>query len=533
MPKLGRLLPNLCQIGLETVVVTAFVSLKLLLHDNMGEINEVDVLPRAKQFVDPNWIPDDWYLNQPPGYRWLFDLTIGRLIHTAGFLTASIAGRLWCYSVLSLGLVLIARSLGLKLPLLLLAIALLLYTPLSQGVIAHEWIFGGLEAKSVAYGFVLLAIWLLLRRRFRWMALLLGLATSFHVLVGGWTFLVAVAWLIVNRDRYLKSIWHLATLGLIYLAASAFAIPAVLQQLLTPAPASLVPPSFIYVFLRLPHHLNPLSWPTGGFIKLLIYLMVLVVSIRILTQQQTEEPSECDQARIRLFEFTLLSLVPFTLGLAIAPFDSQGSLLQFYPFRLGDVMLPLATCLLLSCALQQRAGIRRQLMLSLICTGLLSLACSIQAVTLQKQIGVLSQFPEVDADFKALCDWVRTQTPADATVVSPPVQFVEFSWLAERPTIAKYKLLPQNKTAVLSWYERLSDLSGGPFPQPKQFRSRNRREAIEHTLTQGYRQLTTTKAVALMTNYNAPYLMTEVDHHLHLPIAYQNQRYRLYKKRSP
>jgi hypothetical protein len=40
-------------------------------------------------------------------------------------------------------------------------------------------------------------------------------------------------------------------------------------------------------------------------------------------------------------ELTLISLIPFVLGVAIAPFDSQGRFLQYYPFRLADIMLPL------------------------------------------------------------------------------------------------------------------------------------------------------------------------------------------------
>ena len=54
-----------------------------------------------------------------------------------------------------------------------------------QGIAANESIIGGLEAKAVAYGFVILAISLMLWNFYYSMALLLGLATSFHVLVGG------------------------------------------------------------------------------------------------------------------------------------------------------------------------------------------------------------------------------------------------------------------------------------------------------------------------------------------------------------
>jgi hypothetical protein len=151
------------------LAVTAFLSLKLLLDSNMGGggWNEVDVLPLAKHYADPTWIPGDWYLNQPPGYRLLFLALFGRLIAAWGFLATSLIGRLLCYGLVASGLVLIGRKLSLSLPSLLLAVALFLYINRYQGMAAYEWLVGGLEPKAVAYGFVLLAIGLMLEGRDR------------------------------------------------------------------------------------------------------------------------------------------------------------------------------------------------------------------------------------------------------------------------------------------------------------------------------------------------------------------------------
>jgi len=52
--------------------------------------------------------------------------------------------------LVSSGLVLLGRKLGLSLPLLLLAV--FLYVGRSQGVAAREWLVRGLEPKSIAYG---------------------------------------------------------------------------------------------------------------------------------------------------------------------------------------------------------------------------------------------------------------------------------------------------------------------------------------------------------------------------------------------
>lgn len=525
----GQTLPNLCGTGLRVLAVLAFISLKLLLDNNL-EGNEIDVLPLARQFADPSWVPGDWYLNQPPGYRLLFQALFGRLIVSWGFLATSIVGRLACYGLVALGLVLIGKKLGLSLPLLLLAVGLFVYT--KQAVAASEWIVGGLEAKSVAYGLVLLAIALMLTGRYRWTVFMLGLATSFHVLVGAWTFLTLIGWLTIRWNR-LKSLWHLAPLFGLYLLTSAFAVKPVLEQLFTTLPPSTVTPSYIYVFLRLPHHLNPLSWSSEKWIKLAAYLLVLALCI-ILLQQRSPSHKLSRQyiAQCELYQFTLLSLVPFMLGLAISPFDSQGSLLQYYPFRLGDVMLSLNTYLLFACTLQQAFTGRGRQVLSLVCIVVVTVTCSIQSVTFYKQYLSLNQLPPVEPEFIALCDWVRTSTPTDTTVVSPPANFYEFTWLAERPTIAKFKLLPQTKAGIIGWYERLNDLSSGFFGSTTSRYTNNSRRKMRRRLTDGYNQLTTAQVDALMTKYQATYFMSSIAHQLDLPKAYSNSHYVLYARRT-
>lgn len=221
---------------LQILIVIAFLSFKLLLERNMGSVNEVDILPLAKQYADPTWIPGDWYLNQPPGYRLLFLALFGKLAVIWGFLATSLIGRLLCYSLVSSGLVLLGRRLGLSLPLLMLAVGLFLYVGRSQGVTAREWLVGGLEPKSVAYGLLLLAVGLMLEGCYRWMALMLGLAASFHVLVGGWASLAVVGWLVLRRKTDFANIRYLGSILLIYIAASAFAVLLVLEQLFTPTP---------------------------------------------------------------------------------------------------------------------------------------------------------------------------------------------------------------------------------------------------------------------------------------------------------
>ncbi|MDJ0594409.1 MAG: hypothetical protein QNJ72_31280 [Pleurocapsa sp. MO_226.B13] len=100
----------------QTIVVFIFLSLRLLLDRNMSGFvwNEVDVLPLAKQFVAPDWVANDWYLNIQTNYRYLFQIIFGWFIVHFGFLATSIMGRLICYALVAWGIVLLGQKLGLS-----------------------------------------------------------------------------------------------------------------------------------------------------------------------------------------------------------------------------------------------------------------------------------------------------------------------------------------------------------------------------------------------------------------------------------
>lgn len=527
--------PSLRSTGLTVLILVALISFRFLLDGNLGTgaQNEGDVLPLARQYADPSWIPGDWYLNQPPGYRWLFQGIFGHLIRTIGFLGGSIVGRLLCYCLIAWGMVRIGRQLGLRLPGLVLTIVALIYLG-RQSVAAKEWMLGGLEAKSVAYGLVVLAVSLLLEGRYVAMMLLLGLATSFHVLVGGWVFLAALGWVLLGGKPRWRNERTLLMAISAYGAGSVFALPSLFDHLFRPAPASEIAPSYIYAFIRLPHHLNPQTWNSDWWVRPLIYLIVLLLTWGWLHRRWWTEKSVEYGAQRALAEFTLLTLVPFAVGVAIAPLDADGRWLQYYPFRVGDVMLPFATCLLVACAVERELSksLVRRRMFQVICGLLLVWGLVQQQSEFGQQVQAVRQFPgeeqRVTPELGELYDWLKTHTPEGVTIVSPPTEMYNLTWLTERPTIAKYKFFPQSKAGILGWYERMSDLSGGESFWKLASPRKDARDEIRDAMEAGYNQLTTTQAIGLMEKYRSNYFVTHIEHRLELPLVYRNARYGVY-----
>ncbi|MCC0177989.1 hypothetical protein I4641_13475 [Waterburya agarophytonicola K14] len=494
--------------------------------------NEVDVLPLAKQFVDHDWIANDWYLNLETNYRYLFQIIFGWLIVHLGFLATSIIGRLFCYGLVATGLVLLGQKLGLNLTYLLLATIALTYQGYLQGAIAGEWFVGGLEAKAVAYGLILIAIPLMLSRRYLWMMMLLGLATSFHVLVGGWAFLTTLGWLCLPpKARLLKLGQNIWLLFAVYLAASAFAIPPILQQLVASTPPGNISPSFIYVFLRLPHHLNPFAWHPLLWLRLAIYLGIWIWCVSLLKNiADAKGWQPVDYARLELTEFTLISLVPFVIGIAIAFFDSEGSFLQYYPFRFGDTILPLATYLLTACTLQTKFSVKKHRSICFILIGCILFT----QITFFSQSAIAAQnFPtqqqNVDPQWKLMSDWIENNTPQDAVFISHPWYLANFTWMTQRATVVKLKMFPQTKDGIVEYYQRLNDLSGGNLAKIYFGSEKLDQVKTVKAISAGFSALNTSQVLKLMKKYQCEYFLTEIEHQLELPIVHIQAPYILYK----
>jgi hypothetical protein len=530
-----RISSDFSQTARQTVIILIFLCLRLLLDNNMSGLvwNEVDVLPLAKQFVAPDWIANDWYLNSETNYRALFQVIFGWLIVHLGFLPTSIIGRLICYTLVAWGIVLLGQKLGLSLSYLLLATIAVTYQGSLQGAIAGEWFVGGLEAKAVAYGLILLAIALMLQRKYVLMTLLLGLATSFHVLVGGWALITTLGWFCLRpKSRLLKLGQKKWLLPLIYLIASGGAIPGSLKQLLTSAPAGNISPAFIYVFLRLPHHLNPFAWHPILWLRLIVYLVILTLCLVALKKNADLKGWKTeDQARFELAEFTLISLIPFVAGVAIAFFDHQGTWLQYYPFRFGDMMLPLTTCLLSACYLETKF-VTQKLKLHLWLATCLSCILFVQSAFFTQQAIAVPAFPseqqDVDPQWKLMSDWIRDHTAEDAIIISHPWKLANFTWMTERATIAKLKLFPQTKGAIVEYYERLNDLSGGAVAKIYFGDEKLDQRKTVKAISAGFSSLNTAQVQELMTKYQSNYFLTDNSHHLDLPIVHTQAAYILY-----
>ncbi len=415
---------------------------------------------------------------------------------------------------------------------------------------AGEWIIGGVEAKGFAYVFVFLGLESLVRNRWNRALVLFGIASTFHVLVGGWSAVAAgIAWLWLSTGAKwlgrcrcgdgqplaepppLRSLWPGIVLGLL------LALPGLWPSLTLDVgvdPKTTAEAHRIYVFDRLYHHLTLVGirsefiWRLGvlwGFWLLLGPWSKKAYSIEDKSEcMPTADRQECLSSLYRLRAFVAGAVVITLIGVALhlllyVDRKLAADVLRYYWFRLTDVALPLGVALE-GVALINRVRWRRY--------GLIA-AVGLAAYHLG-DMGVNRIFPPPAPrshklhDYPAwldVCRWVSEsgRIPPDARFLTPRLTQT-FKWHTGRIEVATWKDVPQNARAIVEWWHNLDELYATHEPPP----------ALRWHVSQA--ELDTKQLKQFGVKYKADYLLTETTHPpLDLPVLYSNRTFTVYQLR--
>lgn len=437
------------------------ISWLALLRDIL-RFNESGKLALAHQQVDPSWLPSDWYLSIPQSYQWLFQQIAGFLVVELHDPIAAIVIRLLGYACLSLALARVALQLQLSPLLITLAVVLFAH---DQSVIAGEWMIGSSEPKTFAYAALLMAYALWRERCWAWSGLLLGLACSFHVLVGIYG-ASALAVLVLARFR---GSWNLQAWcrGSLAFGFPALALsPTFIERLNGPAAEAPlfgkgagVEPSaeFIYVYLRNPHHLVPATWTGHQWLHAVALLMLFSGAAMLCLRSDWRRPGFPSMACADLILWTLATALFALLGLIISPLDHNGTFLKAYLFRVPDTLVVLVSWLLLLRGLPVRfvrVWPAALLMLLLVIGG----AWAPWGPAFSESLA--NRFTSSPEQLE-LYVWLRDLPHHDRLILTPPSDFEDLSNQARQPKLVQFKQVPTGSAAILTWYHRLTALAGG------------------------------------------------------------------------
>lgn len=428
-------------------------------------INEPHYLGKAKHFWNPEWCARDLFLQSAEAH-WFFYATFGGLTRVLSLEQTAWVGRALVWGLLAwgwarLGSVLFSSRWG-AVGAIWLLLAWFAAGTISadrqilkwfaSGSFSGEWLIGGVEAKGFAYGLLFLALAEASAYHWNRAGACLGLAISFHPLVGGWgaiagTFAILVRCRRIARElpecnRHVRLVFQpLAVCGLLALPGL---IPAL--GMLAAAPSAEVAElaNEIQVLDRLDHHLDPKKFPMQAYAAHGWLLAAWLAARWFVPFARAER---------FFFPFVLGTVLIAFAGLTVGLGPRWLGVMKYYPFRLFDLFLPLAGATLLV-ELLSATRARRAL------GAALSAAALLFAVT-QPSVG---QNPggfskrEYWIEFVEACRWIDANTPADAMFLTPRFNF-GFKWYAQRAEFASYKDCPQDAANLVEWKRRLDLVS--------------------------------------------------------------------------
>jgi hypothetical protein len=547
---------------LETLLI--FVVFCLQGSWPVPEVNEPYYLGKAIHYWSPHWASGDWFLHTADTHT-VFYLSVGWLALFLSPIAFAWTLRLLTWALLAWSWQRLSRSI-VPTPWTSVLTASLFLFLLQHYNMAGEWVVGGAEAKGFSFVLVFLALEAMVLGYWNRMWLLLGLASAFHILVGGWAAVAAgTVWMgrkwtscpppcagdLPPESSKTKSpfaflgtasCW-VAPLVALILALPGLAPPLLMNRGIDPAIARHA--HQIYVFERFPHHLNVAKMWSDGIVLPFLWIGGLWL---LLWPSASDSPG----AR-RLRGFTAVAAVIALVGVAITLLTLHDRALaagwmRFYWYRLVDVAMPLGLVLLGVRWLVQRK-MRVALAVIVAAAAFHTADCLVLKlfsdppfmdrqldgvawrsaclwVSGRPQRPLFPRQPRADKlrnyhDWVDVCRWVSDEghTPPDARFLIPRMAST-FKWYAGRGEVVNWKEAPQDAASLVDWWQRIQDIYAVPNPQPW--------ESYYSSLA----DVGVARLQGFAKKYEADYLVVQVSvPMLPLPVEYENESSVVYKLR--
>lgn len=502
--------------------------------DPAPHVNEPHYLCRLKHYWNPTWCRGDLFLDSPEAHL-TFAWALGWATKWLSLPAFAWIGRGLVWVLVALAW----RRLSWRLvpvPLASVLTAALWVSLSEKAHLAGEWVVGGVEAKCFAYFFVLMALGALVDDRWNRVWLLLGVASAFHALVGGWSVVacggVWASEQCVRTKSLRRPVRSLATMlpGLIGggLIALLGILPA-LRLTWNQPPDLVAEANRIYVFERLPHHLALLALPVDEVAWRLVRhgALLLILAWLVCISRRATIAAAIGDARAeglrRIATFAVGAALVAAIGLVIElAFQHNplraAALLKFYWFRLTDFAVPLAVAMysVLLIAVGLREGLPRA-------AWALTAAIAVASYPIAEASWerLVDPVPPSDVrmrDYAAwvdVCEWVTANTPPDALFLTPR-RAQSFKWRTGRAEVATYKDIPQDARSMVEWFERLRNIYYEEIDGVVQ--------PIRSLGHQG-----TERVAAFAGRYGADYVITDHRRPLEFPAEYWNSDYVVYR----
>lgn len=456
-PKAGRLF------WAALLAVYGLLVLYSFLRVPIPGVNEPHYLCKAKHFWNPDWCAGDMFLESSNPHL-VFYVTFGWLTRFLSLDTVAVVGRVVGLLPLAIGWHLLSWRLTRSVCVSLLSLSLFLVMQ-SAGNWSGEWLVGGIESKVIAYGFLFWSIAQALNLKLSSSALLAGLSISFHPVVGVWGTLAATIatlglFFITDKSEARIAIPSPRTLGLAILLFFITSAPGLIsagQAVLSESdPDASRIASLLQVGVRLGHHLDPMKFPKEAY----RYFGILIFVWLILSS------SNAQQTRSKWWNMIVLaSIFIAACGVAVgwgprplkemANYEWRITALKFYPFRLADLLVPVAVSIAVAAHLFTRLSKRfnQKVAKAFVVLLVVCLATWGSLVIPGSDQNPSKMSHEKRNNWIATCRWIEENTPADTLVYSFDNQWA-VKWFCQRAEYVNYKDCPQDAQSIIEWNQR-------------------------------------------------------------------------------
>ncbi len=492
-----------------------FLLLVLLSWRGYVRTHELIYILGPRRVADPEFLANDLTWSVLPPTSFLFDHLVGPLCRFLSDFAIVNVGRVLTWFLTASSLAMLARTL--RLPAWSVAAGFLAWYLWGQTLASCGEPLQGFELKSLAYPLSYFSLAFAMRRQLVRAGLCAGLATAFHIIVGGWACLALSLSLCLNRRLF-----SIRQITVFLLSTAPFIVPLVLAVgLFHLGGEDRAARDEIYVMFRNPHCCDPETFMTPMRWAFSIPVFLLTPMLVYFWQPRRE-------GRV-LAGFLVVLIFLFFTGLVARQFDLF-AYLKLYPFQLAKA-IPLLLFFIFCLAYIGTMGPRHRIGKIAWVLGLLVAIWMVDHKDLSEKLAespgeFVEEWREMrsrgphrygDQEFYA---WIREHTPRDAVFVTPPI--LEFWTVAERAQTVAWRFAPLD-ARILEWKKRLDELNRHRPFSGKGFEVRDDLE-----FNQG--QLEPAELARMREDYGATYYVTAMRRpELEEELLYEGSRYFLYR----
>ena len=147
------------------------------------DVNEAHYLGKAARFWNESYAPGDFFLSTPDAHG-VFVWTFGWMTTLLPLSVCAWIGRIVCWFAMAFFWQRLSWNVVPRQWFAVLSAGMFAFLQ-SYCQMAGEWVFGGMEAKTIAYVFVFWGLERITAQKWSQAWIVLGIASMFHVLVGG------------------------------------------------------------------------------------------------------------------------------------------------------------------------------------------------------------------------------------------------------------------------------------------------------------------------------------------------------------